>query len=155
MALVGTALRLAVKNAPKIIAAIGALSVFLKNHPDISTRARETLEGIPKRLTTVLQRHGDAAKIRGILSIIRDVAGELDSDSAAGPRIDAVEWTARADGIERRVRLAEAQPRAEQKRTLAGLLSEAEVLLAEFIQATSETKPSSAPKPPDAELPAS
>ena len=85
MALVGTALRLAVKNAPKIIAAIGALSVFLKNHPDISTRARETLEGIPKRLTTVLQRHGDAAKIRGILSIIRDVAGELDAPAASGP----------------------------------------------------------------------
>ena len=150
MALVGTALRLAVKNAPKIIAAIGALSVFLKNHPDISTRARETLEGIPKRLTTVLQRHGDAAKIRGILGIIRDVAGELDAPATSGPRIDAGEWLAKADGIERRVRLAEAQPRAEQKKTLAGLLSEAEALLADFIQATADTKPSSPPKPPDA-----
>jgi hypothetical protein len=155
MALVGTALRLAVKNAPRIIAAVGALSVFLKNHPEIPARARETLEGIPKRITTVLQRHGDAAKIRGILGIIRDVAGELSTDGTSEPHIDAAAWTARADSIERRVRLAEAQPRAEQKRTLAGLLSEAEVLLAEFIQATSETKPSSTPGAPDGELPAS
>jgi len=155
MALVGTALRLAVKNAPRIIAAVGALSVFLKNHPDLSTRARETLEAVPKRFTAALQRHGDAAKTRGILGIIRDVAGELDVPGASGPKIDATEWLAKADGIERRVRLAEAQPRPEQKKTLAGLLSEAEALLADFIQATADTKPSTEPGRPDGELPAS
>jgi hypothetical protein len=149
---VGTMWRFLVKNWPKIIAAIGTLDLFLKNHPGIPAWFRERLDEIPKRIVAVQKRHGDAAKIRGMLDIIRDVAHQLDAHEGAQATTDAAaSWIRRADDIELGVRLAESQARTEQKKTLARLRTETDALLAELIDAIARVRALPASEPPDDE----
>jgi hypothetical protein len=149
---VGAAWRFAVKNAPRVFAALGALDVFLKKNPAVSTWLRKQLDEIPKRLAAVQKRRGDAARIRGMLDIVRTVAQELDAQTSGRSTADAATWIRRADDIELRVRLAEAQPRPDQKKTLAGLKAEAEALLADLIEeARVRSLPATAPDEAEAE----
>jgi hypothetical protein len=125
-----------VKNGPKVVAAVGALSQFLKDHPDIPTWLRQRLDDVPKRVISVQKRHGDASRIRGNLDIVRDVA--RDAEKADGRTVQAAGYVARADGIERGVRLAEALARPEQRTALAQLKTRTDALLAELIDAVAQ-----------------
>jgi hypothetical protein len=149
----GTAVKFVVKNGPKIVAALGTVSVFLKNHPEIPAWFREQLDDIPKRISAAQARRTDAARIRGMLDIIRDVAREAEVNEADPSTADAATWIRRADEIELRVRLAEALPRPEQKKTLARLRTETEALLAERIDAVTGAPPVPASDSPSDEPP--
>jgi hypothetical protein len=144
--LAGTVFRLVVKNAPKIGVALQAVNVFLKANPAISTWARERLTAVPKQVAAVQKRHGDAAKIRGMLDIVREVAGELEAHAsdAAGPVV-AAPWVQRADDIERGVRLAEKQSPPERRKSFARLKEQADALLAELLEATTRVQTVPAP----------
>lgn len=143
--------RFAVKNWPKAVAALGALRVFLKDHPEISKWLREQFDDIAQRVVAVQKRRGDAARIRGILDIIRDVAREWGVQKGDPSTADAALWLRRADDIELGVRLAEQQPRPDQKRTLARLGAEADALLADLLQAMARVRSLPAPEPPEDE----
>ena len=128
-----------VKNGPKVVAAVGVLSQYLKDHPDIPTWLRQRLTAIPDRVIAEQRKHGEAAKIRGNLGIVRDVA--RDAEKAAGSPVQASSYVARADGIERGVKLAEALTRSEQKAALAQLRTRTDALLAELIDAVAQVDP--------------
>lgn len=130
-----------VTNWPRIAGAIGTMDRFLKEHPDISAWFRERLDEVRKQLIAVQQRRGDAARIRGMLDILRDVVRDLEARPAARPVIDASEWIGHAENIERRVRLAEAQSRPEQRKSLARLRAETDGLLAALIDETARVQP--------------
>jgi hypothetical protein len=153
----GAIVKAAVKHGPKIAAGVITFVAFVKENPAITTWLREHLGDIPKRLNEVNARHGDAAKFRGMLEIIRDVARELDAHAGDQPTTHAATWLEHADKIELGVRLAEAQPRPEQKRTLARLRTETEELLAELLQATAgvQTDPSTESTEPESAEPES
>lgn len=147
-----TAVQFVVKNWPRIAAAFATVNLFLQRNPTISARVREQLEDIQKRLVALQHRRSDAGRIRGMLDIVRDVARELEAQDE-GSSVAAAAWLRRADTIERGVRLAEAQPRQEQKRTLARFKADAEALLAELVEATARTEADPAPAPPEVEPP--
>jgi hypothetical protein len=136
----GAMWRFAVRNWPKILAAVGALNAFLKEHPGVSTWLREQLDDIGKRVVAVQARRGDAARIRGMLDIIRDVAREWDAHQGDRSTADAAPWLRRADDIELGVRLAEKQARPDQKRTLVRLRAETDALLADLLQAMARAR---------------
>jgi len=123
---------LLVKYGPKVVGAVTLLTKFVADNPRIPAWFRERMTDLPKRLSDVQKRHGDAAKIRGTLEIIRDVA---QSAQQAGESLDAADYTARADRIERGLRLVEAKDRADRKPMLAKLKSDTDDLLAEVLQA--------------------
>jgi hypothetical protein len=136
----GAMWRFVVKNWPQIVAALGTANTFLKEHPGLQDWWRERLNDVSKRVAAVQQRRGDAARIRGMLDIIRDVAHELDASAADPSRVDAAGWTRRADDIELGVRLAESQARPERRRTLARLKTETDALLADVIDAIARVR---------------
>jgi hypothetical protein len=76
-------------------------------------------------------RVGPAAKIRGTLDLIRDVANDAQQ---AETSFLAAPWIARADDIALGVRLAEQQDRPKQKETLADLKTRTDALLAELLE---------------------
>ena len=146
-----------VKNGPKVVAAVGVLTQFLKDHPDIPTWLRQRLNDIPDRIIREQKKHSDASRIRGNLDIVRDVA--RDAENAAPGTIVAAPFIARADGIERGVRLAEALARPEQKTALMQLKTRTDALLAELIDAVARvdagaTAQVEATEPADATRPA-
>jgi hypothetical protein len=127
---------LLLKYGPKAVAAFGVLSKFVADNPRIPTWFRERLEHLPTRLSDVQRRPGDAAKIRGTLEIIRDVARDAQK---ADERVDAEDYVNRADRIERGVKLAETQDRREQRALLGKLKADTDALLAELLEAVSGT----------------
>jgi hypothetical protein len=129
-----------VRNWPRIAAAVGTIDTFLKEHPGVPAWFRERLGDVRVQLLAVQQRRGEAARIRGMLGILRDVAQDLDAHDATRPRVDAAEWLGHADNIERRVRLAEAQSRAERRKSLERLRAETDGLLAALIDATAHAR---------------
>jgi hypothetical protein len=131
--------RTVAKNSPRVVAAVKELDAFLKEHPGIPTWLRDQADTMRKRLIAVQQRRGDAARIRGILDIVRSEAHELGRHEGGGA-IDTAAWIGRADNIERRVRLAENQDRSDQRKTLARLRAEAGALLADLIEAVARTQ---------------
>jgi hypothetical protein len=128
---VGKLVKLAVKHGPKLVSAIGLLATFMKNNPGIPSWFRKQLDDVNKRV------------VRGMLDIVKDVASKLREHDRERSGADADRWIERADSIGHRVRLAEALPKASQKKTLAGLLSETEALLAELIDALARVGPPS------------
>jgi hypothetical protein len=75
-----------------------------------------------------------------MLDILRDVVHDLDAHDASRSSIDPAEWLGHADNIERRVRLAEAQSRPAQRRSLAALRAETDGLLAALIDRTADRR---------------
>lgn len=131
--------RLGVKFGPRLVAVITAASAFIASHPEVPAWFRRRLENVQEKIAAAQQQRGDAAKIRAMLTIIREVAGELDAHDGEQPSTDPATWLRRADSIDRGVRLAEAQPRPDQKKTLARLRTETGDLLAELIEVTTPT----------------
>lgn len=129
------------KNWPHIVRALQAVDAFLKIHPGVSTWIRQQLEEIRGRVVSVQKRRGEAAKIRGMLEIVKDVALELDTHAGHLSTADATTWIRRADDIERGVRIAETQARPDRKKSLARLRAETDVLLAEVIDAMAGVRP--------------
>ena len=127
-----------VKNWPRALAALKELDTFLKAHPGVPTWLRGRLDDIRRRIDAVQKRRGDAARIRGMLDIIRTESRELAAHEGHRSATDPAAWIRRADTIDHRVRLAEVQDRPEQRRTLARLKAEADLLLADLIDATAD-----------------
>lgn len=117
-----------VKNVPTVLAALATVRTFVNDHPGTPTWFRDQFDDLGKRIAAVQKQYGDAARIRGMLVIVRDVAHQMD---AHGDR-----WISRADNIEQRVRLAEARPRPGQKKALAAIAKETDELLAHLIEET-------------------
>jgi hypothetical protein len=130
------AVKFIVKNGPKAMAAAAALMAFLKDHPALPSWFRHQADELRKRIAKIPERHGDAARIRGMLDIIRDVAQQTEAHGPQGSGATAASWIARADNIEQRVRLAEAQQGATRKKTLARIATETDELLAALIEET-------------------
>lgn len=138
-------IKFAVKYGPTIGKALADLFAFINANPNLPAAVRTRLAEIIRRLNTLSKRTG-AAKITGMLDIIRDVAGEESADGRSA--VDSGPWIARADSIGRRVRLASALPKADQKKALALLMTEAKVSLADFIEALApdgQARPAVAP----------
>lgn len=133
---VGPAIELAKKYGPQLGTAVAAIGTFLAKNPKVSTWAQEHLDDLPKRLAVVLQRRGDAAKIRGVLEVTRDSVRTLRSKDAERVRDVADGWVTRADDLELVVGLAEHLGASERRRTLARLRTKADALLAEVIEFT-------------------
>lgn len=125
-----------VKNGPAALAAGARLITFLKDHPALPTWFRDQADDLRKRVAEILKRRGDAPRIRGMLDIIRDVAHQMEAHGPEGSGATAASWIAQADNIEQRVRLAEAQLGATQKKTLARIATETDELLAALIEET-------------------
>ena len=130
-------------NWPKAVAALKEVDAFLKEHPDVPTWLRRRFDDIRKRIETIPQRRGDAAKIRAMLDIVRTEA--RDFEAQGGHRIDAASWAQRADNLERRVRLAEVLNQPEQRTALARLRAEADALVGDLIDATATVQSLPAP----------
>ena len=130
--------KFAVKYGPTIGKTLADLVAFMKANPSLPAAVRTRFADITRRLNTVSKRTG-AAKITGMLDIIRDVAGEASADGQSG--VDAAPWIARADSIGRRVRLASALPGAAQKKALALLMTETKDALADLIEALAPGEP--------------
>lgn len=141
---------LAVKYGPKLGAALAVLWTFLKENPNIPTWLSKQLREIAER-TKVLSKRGHAARIRGTLDIIRDVAREVDAHDGEAPGTDIGTWVSHADSIGHRVRLAEALPKPQRKETLARLLTESEALLADLISALTSIRSAPATALPEDE----
>lgn len=129
-------LKLVVKYGPKLVKATTLVAQFLIANPAIPNWLRDHLDDLPDRLKLIQKQHGDAAKIRGMLGIIRDVSGALQAHDES--TVEVAAWLHRADKMELAVRLAEAQPRSEGKKTLKRLLTETGDLLAELLEATTK-----------------
>jgi hypothetical protein len=138
---------LLVTYGPRVLTAFTVVSKFAADNPLIPKWFRERLEHLPNRLNEVQKRHGDAAKIRGTLDIIRDVA--RDAQTANEP-VDAALYVSRADRIERGVKLAETRDRQEQKPLLGKLKADTDALLADVLEAVSGTSTGTAAAAPDA-----
>ncbi len=139
----------ALKYGPTIGKALADLVAFVKANPSLPAAVRSRLADITRRLNAVSKRTG-AAKITGMLDIIRDVAGEASADGQSA--VDAGPWITRADSIGRRVRLASALPRADQKKALALLMTETKVALADLIEALAPVGPARPAVAPAEEL---
>ena len=121
----------ALKHGPKMGEALAVLVSFIKANPDLPAVLRERLVDISRRINA-LSKRGGAAKINGMLDIIRDFARDA-SPAGADSRVDAGLWMSRVDSIRHRVRLASALPRPAQKKNLALLMTETENALADLI----------------------
>jgi hypothetical protein len=132
----GEIVKLLMKHGPKALEWGNALAEFIRKNPNLPVWTRKQIDGMSKRLKELSLQRGDAAKVRGMLEIIRDGARKLEAHGGVRPETAAAPWLERADNINLRIDLAVAQPKAEQKRSLAGLKSEATTLLAELIEAT-------------------
>lgn len=141
------ALKIAMKYGPKIGAAIAVLSTFLNENPGISTWSRKRIQEINKRIEALSNR-GDAARIREMLDIVRDVAQDSDVRDGGWSEAHAEQWKNHADNIGHRVRLAEALPKPDRKRALAELLTETETLLADAINALARVSSGESVEPP-------
>jgi hypothetical protein len=152
LSLVTKAWPLVLKYGPKAVAALTVVTKFVSDNPKVPEWFRKRIEDLPNRLSDVQKKRGDAAKIRGTLEIIREVA--LDAQRADAS-VDAGAYVARADRIERGVRLAETQERGDQKPLLAKLKSDTDSLLAAVLEdvsgdpkpAASSHEPERAPEP--------
>ena len=122
---------LIVKYGPKVVAALPLVLKFVQDHPDVPNWFRERMSGVPKRLVAIQARVGTAARIRGTLDLIRDVARDAQE---AETSFQATPWVERADDIALGVRLAEKQDRPKQKETLGGLKTRTDDLLAELLE---------------------
>jgi hypothetical protein len=149
----GAIWRFVVKNWPQIVAALTTANRFLKDHPDLQAWWRQRLNDVSARVVAVQRRRSEAARIRGVLDIIRDVAHELETHQEDHPGFEAAPWVRRADDIELGVRLAETQARAEQRRTLGRLRTETDALLAQLLDATARLRSLPVPEE-EAEVPA-
>lgn len=121
---------LIVKHWPKILMAVGALTKFVNDHPDLPDRFRKQLSALPDRIADAQRRRGDAAKIRGTLDIVRDVARDAQEAEHA---FESATWIRRADDIALGVRLAEELDRPQRKPALAKLKAQTDTLLADLI----------------------
>ena len=119
------------KNWPKIISTLGLVVKIAHDNPGIPDWFRKRLIDLPRRLDDLQKRRGQAAKIRGVLDVIKDVA--RDAQLADDGSVDAASFIRRADSIERGVLLAEAQARAERKVTLKRLKDDTAALLTELL----------------------
>jgi hypothetical protein len=138
-------------NWPRAVAALKEVDAVLKEHPDVPTWVRGRFDDIRKRIETIPQRRGDAAKIRAVLEIVRTEAREFEVQG--GHRIDAASWARRADNLERRVRLAEVVKQPEQKAALTRLRVEADALVGDLIDATASVPALPMHQPQEGELP--
>ncbi|GAA2753598.1 hypothetical protein [Amnibacterium kyonggiense] len=134
---VGSIIRLAAKHGPKIGVAATAIGGFLAKNPEVSAWLKGRVETLPKQLDAIRKRRGDAAQIRGMLEIVRDVAGKLHAEGAAAAV--ASDWVRRADDVELGVQLAERLSPPAKKEAVSRLKTRAEALLAELIEATTAT----------------
>lgn len=129
---------LLVKYGPQALTAVSVLTKFVTDNPAVPAWFRDRLRDVPKRMNAVQKRHGEAAKIRGTLEIIRDVAQDAHTADA---RINAADYRSRADRIELGVRLAETQDRQARKIQLGRLKADTDALLAELLESVSGTQP--------------
>lgn len=143
MASVESVLKLAIKHGPKLGVAATALGAFLSKNPEVAAWLRERASTMPTQLAEVRKRRGDAAQIRGMLEIVRDVAGKLRVDGADGADGGAgadgatsADWLRRADDIDLAVQLAERMGQPERRKALARLKTRSEALLDDLIEAT-------------------
>jgi hypothetical protein len=146
---VGAIWQLLVKHWPKIVAALTLFETFIKNHPGLPVWLKAQFEEVSKRVIAAQKRRGAAARIRGMLAIIRDVARDLDAHDGEQSTTDAANWIRRADDIELGVRLAETQARADQKKTLNRLRGETDTLLADLLEAARVRSLSATESPAD------
>jgi len=126
----GTVAKLVIKYGPKAIAAIISMATLIAKNPAMAEWAKKQFEDISRRMQEVSKERGDAAKTRGTLSVIRDVARALEANDPGKDETHADLWIQRADKIELRVQLAEALPRTPKKKALSDLKAEATSLLA-------------------------
>ena len=129
---------LLVKYGPKALGALTVLTRFAADNPAIPTWFRKRLQDLPKRLSDVQKRSGDAARIRGTLEVVRDVARDA---QAADEQVDGAGYVVRADRIERGVKLAETLDGQERKLALRRLKTDTDGLLAEVLEAVSGRRP--------------
>ncbi|MGT2427145.1 hypothetical protein [Amnibacterium kyonggiense] len=131
---VGSIFKLAAKHGPKLGVAATAVGGFLAKNPEVSAWLKGRVDALPGQRDSIRRRRGDAAQIRGMLDIVRDVAGKLRADGA--PAAAASDWVRRADDVELGVQLAERLSPPAKKEALSRLKTRAEALLAELIEAT-------------------
>ena len=132
----GNFAKILIKHGPAAMKWISVVAVPLAKNPDILEWAQKQFQDISRRMDEVSKQHGDAAKTRGMLSVVRDVARNLEANDPGKDETRADLWIQRADKIELRVQLAEAQPRTPKKKALTALKAEATSLLAALSDVT-------------------
>lgn len=144
--------RFVVQNWPRAREAFKEVDAFLKEHPAVPLWFRGRVEDLRKRFQAAQLRSSDAGRIRATLEIVRAEVQGGQSQPGSALVLDPVSWLQRADHIERRVRLAEAQSKPEQRKSMERLRAEADALIAALIDetATDATRPA----PQEIEAPA-
>ncbi len=133
---------LLVKHWPKVVQTIPVVVRFVQDNPAVPAWFRERLADVPRRLAAAYARRSPAARIRATLEIVRDVA--RDAERADASRMTAKHYLDRANGIERGVRLAEAQSRPQQGTTFERLTKETDALLADLLEVVAQASPNGA-----------
>ncbi len=125
--------RFVVQNWPRAREAFKEVDAFLKDHPAVPLWFRGRVEDLRKRFEVAQLQRSDAGRIRATLEIVRTEVRGVQGQPDPALVVDPTSWLQRADNIERRVRLAEAQSKPEQRKTLARLRAEADALIADLI----------------------
>jgi hypothetical protein len=129
------------KNWKAIAAASAVVSKFLVDHPEISNRVREQVDRVQQRLVKQVEKRSVEAQITGMLEVVRDEA------RTGGDGFDSTPWVSRADAIQRDLRIAKLQPRADQKATVTRLRAETDTLVGDLLKALAEQR--TPPQPPE------
>jgi len=132
----GNFAKIVIKHGPTAVKWISRAADLLVKNSQMVEWAQKQFEDISRRMHDVSKQHGDAAKTRGMLSVVRDVARALEANDPGKDETHADQWIQRADKIELRVQLAEAQPRTPKKKALSELKAEATALLATLSDVT-------------------
>jgi hypothetical protein len=132
----GNFAKIVIKHGPTAMKWISTAAELLVKNSQMVEWAKKQFEDISRRMQEVSKQHGDAAKTRGTLSVIRDVARALEANDPGKDETHADLWSQRADKIELRVQLAEALPRTPKKKALSDLKAEATSLLAALSDVT-------------------
>lgn len=146
---VGAFAKLIMKHGPKAVEWTNAVADFIRKNPELPAWAGKQLEDLAKQAKRLSKRRDDAEKIRKVLERVGDGARNLQTHAGEQPGFEAAPWLKRAENIELRVRLAAAEPKSEQKKTLAQLNAEALALLADLSVATASAGSAIAAAPAD------
>lgn len=116
-------------NWPRIVTAWGVVTVYLKEHPDVSAAARQRAEGLRDRLVDARDRKGEEAQIRAMLDVV--VNASAAPGTGDGARTSHAE---QAERLRQALGLAEQLSGRERRRALARIRTKTDALTAEAIE---------------------
>lgn len=141
MAWVSSAVNLAKKWGPGLLAALKGLDEFNKRYPGAPGKTAEFARGLGGRLQTARARNTASGRVRYTLDIVRNGIDAMEQDRGddLSFRARAAAWRREVVNLETAVSIADAQPGKRRRALLDSVAERTEALSEEIISETTAT----------------